>query len=155
MPNHVCLIHFVSTFEIQTFWRSDFESFKIWKHSKSSFLSRILNAPYQSKSGFQIFSNLLTPLFRTYLGIPRSVGPRNKRWCFQHRPKWSSYFLPLKVGFFEEFISHLKTRTFGSPLLSTIWYHFKSPLYAENDSRWKLGTKLGGWMTLRFIIDTA
>ena len=34
------------------------------------------------KAFLNIFLNILTPLFRTYLGIPRNVGPRNKKWCF-------------------------------------------------------------------------
>ena len=33
-----------------------------------------------------MFLNKLTPLFWTYLVIPRNIGPRNKRGCFKHPP---------------------------------------------------------------------
>ena len=47
-----------------------------------------------------IFYNILTPLFRIYLGIPINVGLRNKRGCFQHPPDNSTKSLSrLNVSF--------------------------------------------------------
>ena len=42
-----------------------------------------------------IFSNILTALCRVYIIIPRNVGPRNKRECFQHPPCIVYIFLGL------------------------------------------------------------
>ena len=43
-------------------------------------------ALFYFRAFLNIFSNMLMPLFWTYLGRPRNVGQRNKRGCFWHPP---------------------------------------------------------------------
>ena len=62
----------------------------IWHMAKSNFFywaQNIFDLFSYFRTFSNIFQNILTPLFRTYVGRPRKVGPRNKRGCFQHPTK--------------------------------------------------------------------